>query len=59
MEKLERKLAEKTGKKIRLTVRVDPSVLGGVRLEYAGKRLDGTVRRRLEEISSRLRETTL
>lgn len=58
-EKLERRLAEKTGKDIRLTVRVDPEVLGGLRLELAGKRLDGTVRRRLEEIASRLRETTL
>lgn len=58
-EKLAKKLAEKTGKEIRLTVQVDANVLGGVRLAFAGKRLDGTVRRRLEEISSRLRETTL
>lgn len=58
-EKLEKKLAEKTGKTIRLSVRVDPSVLGGLRLEMAGRRLDGTVRRRLEEIETRLREATL
>ncbi len=56
---LERKLAGKTGKEIRLSVCVDPSVLGGLRLELAGKRLDGTVRRRLDEIAAQLRETTL
>ena len=58
-EKLERRLAGMTGKQIRLTVRVDPNVLGGVRLELAGKRLDGTVRRRLDDIAARLRDTTL
>ena len=58
-EKLERRLAGMTGKQIRLTVRVDPNVLGGVRLELAGKRLDGTVRRRLGDIAARLRDTTL
>lgn len=57
--KLEKKLAEKTGKTIRLSVREDPAVLGGLRLELEGKRLDGTVQRRLEEIEARLRETTL
>lgn len=47
-EKLLAELQKKTGKTICLTEKVDPSVLGGLRLDLAGKRLDGTVQRRLE-----------
>ena len=47
-EKLLNKLQAKTGKLIRLTEKTDPSVLGGLRLDLAGERLDGTVQRRLE-----------
>lgn len=47
-EKLLAKLQAKTGKTIRLTEKTDPSVLGGLRLDLAGERLDGTVQRRLE-----------
>ena len=47
-EKLLHKLQAKTGKLIRLTEKTDPSVLGGLRLDLAGERLDGTVQRRLE-----------
>ncbi|HJG28667.1 ATP synthase F1 subunit delta [Gemmiger formicilis] len=42
------KLQAKTGKTISLTEKVDPSILGGLRLDLAGERLDGTVLRRLE-----------
>lgn len=48
--KLREKLAAMTGKTIDLTVKVDPSVLGGLRLDLDGTRLDGTVRRRLDAI---------
>ncbi len=47
------------GKKIILETRVDPSVLGGMRLECAGKRYDGTVRDRLSRIERGLREMVL
>lgn len=46
--KLLASLQAKTGKIIRLTEKTDPSVLGGLRLDLAGERLDGTVQRRLE-----------
>lgn len=49
-EKLRAKLAEMTGKTIELTLRVDPSVLGGIRLDLEGTRLDGTVRHRLDAL---------
>ena len=47
-DKLIAKLQDKTGKMIQLTEKVDSSVLGGLRLDLAGERLDGTVQRRLE-----------
>ena len=53
------KLQTITGKKIELTNRVDPGVLGGVRLDYEGKQLDDTVSHRLENIRSMLGTTVL
>ena len=47
-EKLIAKLQEMTGKTVQLTAKVDPSILGGLRLDLNGTRLDGTVQRRLE-----------
>ncbi len=58
-EKLTARLREVFGKKIVLTVTVDPSVLGGMRLECAGRRYDGTVKDRLARIERGLRETVL
>ena len=57
--KLESKLSALTGKTIDLTCRVDPGILGGVRLDWDGKQLDGTVRRRLDDIRDILRNTVL
>ena len=37
-------------KLVRLTAKVDPSILGGLRLDLNGTRLDGTVQRRLERL---------
>ncbi len=53
------KLAKITGKTIELTNRVDPDVLGGIRLDYDGKRLDDTVAHRLEAVRSLLKNTVL
>ncbi len=58
-EKLIKKLAGMFGKRIVLEARVDPAVLGGMRLECAGRRYDGTVRDRLDRIERGLRETVL
>lgn len=57
--RLHEKLTKLTGKTIRLTNRVDPGVLGGVRLDYDGKRIDGTVKTRLDEIGKLLGNTVL
>ena len=58
-QKLTAKLAQITGKTVELTNRVDASVLGGVRLDYDGKRVDGTVKNRLDSIGSLLKNTAL
>ena len=58
-EKLIKKLSDVTGKTIDLNCRVDAECLGGVRLDFDGKQVDGTVRRRLEDIRSILTDTVL
>ena len=59
MERLTGKLETVTRKKVILENRVDPACLGGVRLDYDGKRLDGTVRNRLDSIAALLKNTVL
>lgn len=58
-DRLTKKLASLTGKTIKLTNRVDPGVLGGIRLDYSGKRLDDTVSHRLQSIRDLLKNTVL
>ena len=57
--RLSQKLSGATGKKILLQNRVDPDCLGGVRLDFDGMRLDGTVRNRLEQLAAMLNRTVL
>ena len=58
-EKLTGKLSQITGKTIALHNRIDPAVLGGVRLDYDGQRLDDTVSHRLDAIRELLNKTVL
>ena len=58
-KKLTEKLESLTGKVISLTNRVDPRVLGGIRLDYDGKSLDDTVSHRLDAVRSLLKNTVL
>lgn len=58
-EKLTEKLAKITGKHIELSNRIDPSCLGGVRLDYDGQRLDDTVSHRMDTIRDMLKNTVL
>ena len=59
VEKLTGKLSRITGKQIELRNRIDPSCLGGVRLDYDGQRLDDTVSHRLDAIRNVLNKTVL
>ena len=58
-EKLLAKLQNMTGKNIVLTETVDPTVLGGIRLDMGGTRLDGTVQRHLERLREEIDGATL
>ena len=57
--RLSEKLAKITGKTIELYNVVDPACMGGVRLDYDGKRVDDTVRHRLDALHSLLKNTVL
>ena len=58
-ERLRLRLEERTGKKVRLRCRVDPQLLGGIRLETNGLRLDGTARSRLDDLRVILQNAVL
>ena len=58
-KRLTEKLSTITGKKIELNSRIDPQVLGGMRLDYNGKRLDDTIAHRLDAIRGVLKNTVL
>lgn len=57
--KLTEKLRKITGKQIELSNKLDPTVLGGMRLDYDGKRVDDTVSHRLDAVRSMLQNTVL
>ena len=58
-EKLAAKLDKITGKHVELINRIDPSCLGGVRLDYDGQRLDDTISNRMATIRDMLKNTVL
>ena len=58
-EKLAAKLAGITGKQIELNNIIDPACIGGIRLDYDGKRVDDTIIHRLDAVSSMLKNTIL
>ncbi|MBQ7547737.1 MAG: ATP synthase F1 subunit delta [Clostridia bacterium] len=53
------KLSQKMRKNVRLTATVDPSVMGGIRVETEGASLDGTVRKRMDSIRESLLHTVI
>lgn len=53
------KLRAITGLTVALHNRIDPAVLGGIRLDYDGQRLDDTVSHRLDAIRELLKKTVL
>ena len=57
--RLQSKLNAMTGKQVRLENVIEPDCLGGVRLEYDGKRVDDTIRHRLDAVHSLLKNTIL
>lgn len=58
-DRLSKKLSDVTGKTIELINVIDPACIGGMRLDYDGKRVDDTVRNRLDSLHSLLKNTIL
>ena len=56
---LHEKLEKVTGRHIDLKTKVEPAVLGGIRLDIEGTELDGTVRSRLAGLRSSIAAATL
>ena len=57
--KLKEKLEGISGKKVLLRQKVDPGILGGVRVDLEGQLFDGTVKGRLSELKRRVDETII
>lgn len=55
IQAMKKKLEDMTGKTVRLENTVDPKVLGGVRLRYAGVQLDSTLESRLIALEKSLK----
>ena len=55
-EALKEKLEKISGKKISLSIKIDPSVLAGLRVEVEGTQLDGTVQSRLAGVSKKMND---
>ncbi len=55
---LKEKLDKRTGKNVQLCCKVDPSCIGGIRVDYLDQRIDGTVAGRLTSMAKQLDNTT-
>ena len=47
-------LEQQTGKRVALTVKVDPALIGGVQTEIGGRLFDGSVKTQLKRIEESL-----
>lgn len=54
-KKMQSKLEAVIGKTVQLECRIDSACVGGVRLDYDGKRIDGTVKNRLDAMKELLK----
>ena len=59
IKKLAKKLEGKTGKTIKLKNTVDPSILGGLKLRYGGKQIDGSIRAGLNSFEASLKDLVI
>jgi F-type H+-transporting ATPase subunit delta len=54
LERLEKVLSASYGQSLKLNIEVDPSILGGVRVQVAGEIIDGSLSSRLNEAKLQL-----
>ncbi|MGH9255646.1 MAG: ATP synthase F1 subunit delta [Vicinamibacterales bacterium] len=57
LAQLERRLAEATGRRVRLTLRVDPALIGGAVARVGSVVYDGSIATQLEKVRARLEES--
>ena len=57
--RLKEKLEKITGKSIIIKNVVDSSILGGVKLRYSGKQIDGSIKSRLDEFERKIKSTVI
>ncbi len=55
--RLQERMEKLTGKKVQLCCKVDPKCIGGIRVDYDDRRIDGTVANRLETVAELLKNT--
>jgi F-type H+-transporting ATPase subunit delta len=55
LAQLKEKLEKLCGKKIYLVQKIDPSVVGGLRVEVDGKQYDGTIQGRMSDLSGKIK----
>lgn len=53
------KLQKMSGKEVRLVCHVNPALIGGLRLDFEGKRYDGSAKERLEALRTIIRTTAV
>jgi F-type H+-transporting ATPase subunit delta len=56
-DRVERELSRRLHKEVRLTVAVDPRIIGGLKLQYGDRVIDATVATRLQQLRRRLAAT--
>jgi len=54
IQQIKKKLEEKLNKKMHLVLELDPSLLGGVQIQIGNTVIDGSVRRKLDELRQKL-----
>jgi F-type H+-transporting ATPase subunit delta len=56
-DRVERELSKRLNKEVRLTVVVDPRIIGGLKLQYGDRVVDASVAARLQQLRRRLAAT--
>lgn len=59
VQKLKARLESMSGKKVIMHQKINPDILGGLKVEIDGKELDGTVKGRLSDIRRKVNETVM
>jgi F-type H+-transporting ATPase subunit delta len=55
-ESIKASLEKQTGKRVELTTKVDPSLIGGIQVEIGGKVFDGSLKTQLKRIEDTLKK---